>query len=86
MGELYCGLRGGMISVYDIYNQKIKMNLQGHSSIITAMSIYRKNDVPCALASASADGKIKLFVLVQLISKGIFQKLIHYLFRQILLI
>ena len=63
MGELYCGLRGGMISVYDIYNQKIKMNLQGHSSIITAMSIYRKNDVPCALASASADGKIKLWDL-----------------------
>ena len=63
MGELYCGLRGGMISVYDIYNQKVKVNLQGHSSIITAMSIYRKNDVPCALASASADGKIKLWDL-----------------------
>ena len=27
------------------------------------MSIYRKNDVPCALASASADGKIKLWDL-----------------------
>ena len=63
MAELYCGLRGGMISVYDIYNQKIKVNLQGHSSIITAMSIYRKNETPCALASASADGKIKLWDL-----------------------
>ena len=63
MAELYCGLRGGMISLYDIHNQKIKVNLQGHSSIITALSIYRRNDTPCALASASADGKIKLWDL-----------------------
>ena len=63
MGELYCGLRGGMISVYDIFNQKVKVNLQGHSSIITSMTIYRRNDTPCALASASADGKIKLWDL-----------------------
>ena len=26
MAELYCGLRGGMISVYDIHNQKVKVN------------------------------------------------------------
>ncbi len=63
MAELYCGLRGGMISLYDIHNQKIKVNLQGHSSIITSLSIYRRNDTPCALASASADGKIKLWDL-----------------------
>ena len=52
-----------MISLYDIHNQKIKVNLQGHSSIITSLSIYRRNDTPCALASASADGKIKLWDL-----------------------
>ena len=63
MGELYCGLRGGMISLFDIYNQKIKVNLQGHSSIITSLTIYRRNETPCALASASADGKIKLWDL-----------------------
>ena len=63
MAELYCGLRGGMISVYDIHNQRVKVNLQGHSSIITALTIYRRNDTPCALASASADGKIKLWDL-----------------------
>ena len=63
MAELYCGLRGGMISLYDIHNQKVKVNLQGHSSIITSMTIYRRNEIPCALASASADGKIKLWDL-----------------------
>ena len=63
MAELYCGLRGGMISLYDIHNQKVKVNLQGHSTIITSMSIYRRNETPCALASASADGKIKLWDL-----------------------
>ena len=63
MAELYCGLRGGMISLYDIHSQKVKVNLQGHSSIITSMSIYRRNEIPCALASASADGKIKLWDL-----------------------
>ena len=62
MAELYCGLRGGMISLYDIYNQKIKVNLQGYSTIITSMTIYRKNEIPCALASVSADGKIKLWI------------------------
>ena len=63
MAELYCGLRGGMISLFDIYNQKVKVNLQGHSTIITSMTIYRRNETPCALASASADGKIKLWDL-----------------------
>ena len=63
MAELYCGLRGGMISLYDINSQKVKVNLQGHSTIITSMTIYRRNETPCALASASADGKIKLWDL-----------------------
>ena len=52
-----------MISVYDLTNQKIKVNLQGHSSIITSFTIYERNEIPCALASASADGKIKLWDL-----------------------
>ena len=61
--ELYSGLKGGMIVLWDIYNQKVKINLQGHSTLITSMSIYRNNNIPCVLASASADGKIKLWDL-----------------------
>ena len=59
MAELYCGLRGSMISLY----QKIKVNLKGHSSIIATLTKYRRNDTQYALASASADGKIKLWDL-----------------------
>ena len=61
--ELYSGLKGGMIVLWDIYNQKVKINLQGHSTSITSMSIYRNNNTPCVLASASGDGKIKLWDL-----------------------
>ena len=61
--ELYSGLKGGMIVLWDIFNQKVKINLQGHSTTITSMSIYRNNNIPSALASASADGKIKLWDL-----------------------
>ena len=61
--ELYSGLKGGMIVLWDIYNQKVKINLQGHSTLITSMSIYRNNNIPYVLASASADGKIKLWDL-----------------------
>ena len=61
--ELYSGLKGGMIVLWDIYNQKVKINLQGHSTLISSMSIYRNNNIPCVLASASADGKIKLWDL-----------------------
>ena len=52
-----------MIVLWDIYNQKVKINLQGHSTSITAMTIYRKNNIPCVLSSASAEGKIKLWDL-----------------------
>ena len=61
--ELYSGLKGGMIVLWDIFNQKVKINLQGHSTSITSMSIYRNNNSPCVLASASGDGKIKLWDL-----------------------
>ena len=61
--ELYSGLKGGMIVLWDIYNQKVKINLQGHSTSISSMSIYRNNNTPCVLASASGDGKIKLWDL-----------------------
>ena len=61
--ELYSGLRGGMIVLWDIFNQKVKINLQGHSTFITSLSIYRNNNTPCVLASGSADGKIKLWDL-----------------------
>ena len=58
--ELYSGLRGGMIVLWDIYNQKVKINLKGHSNQITSMAIYKQNSV---LASGSSDGKIKLWDL-----------------------
>ena len=61
--ELYNGLKGGMIVLWDIFNQKVKINLQGHSNSITSMAIYRNNNTPCVLASASGDGKIKLWDL-----------------------
>ena len=61
--ELYSGLKGGMIVLWDIFNQKVKINLQGHSTFISSMSIYRNNNTPCVLASGSADGKIKLWDL-----------------------
>ena len=60
--ELYSGLRGGMIVLWDIFNQKVKINLKGHSNQITSMTIYKKNS-ECVLASGSADGKIKLWDL-----------------------
>ena len=52
-----------MIVLWDILNQKVKINLQGHSTLITSISIYRNNNIPCILANASADGKIKLWDL-----------------------
>ena len=60
--ELYSGLRGGMIVLWDIYNQKVKINLKGHSNQITSMTIYKKNS-ECILGSGSSDGKIKLWDL-----------------------
>ena len=61
--ELYSGLKGGMIVLWDLSRSKVKLNLQGHSTVITAMSVYRVNNVPCVLASASGEGKIKLWDL-----------------------
>ena len=61
--ELYSGLRGGMIVLWDIFNQKVKINLKGHSTQITSMTIFRKENSECILASGSADGKIKLWDL-----------------------
>ena len=61
--ELYSGLRGGMIVLWDIFNQKVKINLKGHSTQITSMTNFRKEKTECILASGSADGKIKLWDL-----------------------
>jgi len=61
--ELYSGLRGGMIVLWDIFNQKVKINLKGHSTQITSMTNFRKEKSECILASGSADGKIKLWDL-----------------------
>ena len=61
--ELYSGLKGGMIVLWDLSTSKIKLNLQGHSTVITAMSIYRYNNAPLILASASGEGKIKMWDL-----------------------
>ena len=64
--ELYSGLRGGMIVLWDIFNQKVKINLKGHSTQITSMTLYQNKNSEnseCILASGSADGKIKLWDL-----------------------
>ena len=61
--ELYCGLRGGMIVLWDVKDQKVKINLKGHSTQITSMTIFQNKNSENILASGSADGKIKLWDL-----------------------
>ena len=61
--ELYSGLRGGMIVLWDILNQKVKINLKGHSTQITSMTLFQKKSAENILVSGSADGKIKLWDL-----------------------
>ena len=53
-----------MIVIWDIYNRKVKLNLQGHSTSITSMSMRPQNqNNSYKLSSASADGKIKIWDL-----------------------
>ena len=42
-GDLYSGLKGGMIVLWDLYYKRVKLNLQGHSTAITAMNVFRQN-------------------------------------------
>ncbi len=62
-GDLYSGLKGGMIVLWDLYYKRVKLNLQGHSTAITAMNVFRQNKTSLILASASGEGKIKLWDL-----------------------
>ena len=61
--ELYSGFNSGIITTFDINSQKTKNSYSGHSSPITSLSIYRQNNTNCVLASADAQGKIKLWDL-----------------------
>ena len=61
--ELFAGMKGGKISQWDIQKRKIKNDLVGHSTQITAMAFHRKNNEACVLSSASAEGKIKIWDL-----------------------
>ena len=61
--ELYSGFNSGLITTFDINSQKTKNSYSGHSSPITSLSIYRQNNTNCVLASADAQGKIKLWDL-----------------------
>jgi katanin p80 WD40 repeat-containing subunit B1 len=57
--ELYSGLKGGMIVIWDLDSSKVKYNLQGHSSEITQITMARCEGIPTYLLSGSFDGKIK---------------------------
>jgi len=61
--ELFAGMNGGKISLWDIYKKKIKFDFIGHSSIISAMSLYKIKNENILLSAAAVDGKIKLWDL-----------------------
>lgn len=58
----YSGLKGGSIISWDIETGKIKSNLQAHKSEIRSL-YFSENNSQSLLASASADGKMKLWDL-----------------------
>jgi len=58
----FSGLKGGSIISWDLETSKIKSNLQAHKSEIKSLSLL-KSDSSHLLASASSDGKIKLWDL-----------------------
>lgn len=55
-------MKGGSIISWDLETSKIKSNLQAHKSEIKSLYLAKK-DSPALLASASSDGKIKLWDL-----------------------
>lgn len=59
--ELYSGLKGGLVVIWDLESSKVKYNLQGHSTAISAMSLAKVNESPFLLSTASIDGKIKVW-------------------------
>lgn len=61
--ELYTGLKGGGIIIFDLESSKVKFNLQGHSSMITAMCLAKVKETPAVLVSGSLDGKVKIWDL-----------------------
>ena len=61
--ELFSGMNGGKISLWDTYRKKIKNDFIGHSTLITFMSIYKINNDTILLSVGADDGKIKLWDL-----------------------
>ncbi len=59
--ELYSGLKGGLVVIWDLNSSRVKYNLQGHSSEITTVSIAKCENIPTFLASGSLDGKVKFW-------------------------
>jgi len=57
--ELYSGLKGGLVVIWDLESSKVKYNLQGHSAEVTAITMSKCEGIPTFLATASLDGKIK---------------------------
>jgi WD40 repeat protein len=57
--EMYTGLKGGLVVIWDLQLSKVKYNLQGHSSEITAINMAKCEGVPTYMVTASLDGKIK---------------------------
>ena len=61
--ELFYRMKRKKISLWDTYRKKIKNDFIGHSTLITAMSIYKINNDTILLSAGAADGKIKLWDL-----------------------
>jgi hypothetical protein len=57
--ELYSGLKGGLVIVWDLESSKVKYNLQGHSSPVTSIAMAKCENIPTFLLTAALDGKIK---------------------------
>jgi katanin p80 WD40 repeat-containing subunit B1 len=57
--ELYSGLKGGLVVVWDLPCSKVKYNLQGHSSEVTCLTMAKCEGIPTYLLTSGLDGKIK---------------------------
>jgi katanin p80 WD40 repeat-containing subunit B1 len=62
-GELYSGLKGGLVVIWDLESGKVKSSLQGHSSPITTLELAKVKEEPSILVTSALDGKIKVWDL-----------------------
>lgn len=61
--EIYSGHKGGLIEIWDLESSKVKHHLQGHSSVVTCLTLSKDLNSPYLLVSGALDGKIKVWDL-----------------------